>query len=172
MWAASLCDLQSLGNGFLYFFHCMIILSACHLFILSGLMLVRSGQVLVHAFRLSHSFLRPLNSAKQVINFSFNAMVGTEIGDDLLKSCAELFSTNYGIWGEKASTVSWFTKPGQYQLSLDRSSSLIHLPRATGQDVWQKTTSPMCIHPTENCPCNLLLAGHTHWPCICEHLVF
>ena len=42
----------------------------------------------------------------------YSALNGTEVGDDLLNSCAELFSTNYGIWGEKALTVSKFTKPG------------------------------------------------------------
>jgi hypothetical protein len=45
-------------------------------------------------------------------SFCFSALGGTEVGDDLLKNCAELFSSNYGIWGEKALTVSKFTKPG------------------------------------------------------------
>ena len=40
-------------------------------------------------------------------------MLGTDIPDNLLRSCAQLFSTNYGKWGEKAITISRFTKPGQ-----------------------------------------------------------
>ena len=39
-------------------------------------------------------------------------MFGTEISDDLLKSCAQLFSNNYGKWGEKVITISPYTKPG------------------------------------------------------------
>ncbi|OJA17315.1 hypothetical protein AZE42_04137 [Rhizopogon vesiculosus] len=38
---------------------------------------------------------------------------GNEITDDLLKSCASLFNTNYGIWGSTAGTLSQFTKPGE-----------------------------------------------------------
>ena len=44
--------------------------------------------------------------------FIYNVMIGTEISNDLLESCAELFSVNYGIWGEKASTVSKHTTQG------------------------------------------------------------
>ncbi|KAN0111754.1 hypothetical protein V8E52_008134 [Russula decolorans] len=46
-------------------------------------------------------------------SFFYSALDGTEVGDDLLNSCAKLFSTNYGIWDEKAPTISKFTKPGQ-----------------------------------------------------------
>jgi len=35
-------------------------------------------------------------------SFTYNAMSGPAICDDLLASCAQLFSTNYGKWGEKA----------------------------------------------------------------------
>ena len=44
--------------------------------------------------------------------FIYNVMISTEISNDLLESCAELFSMNYGIWGEKASTVSKHTTQG------------------------------------------------------------
>ena len=41
------------------------------------------------------------------------ASYGTEVSDDLLDSCAKLFSTNYGIWGENVPPpLSKFIKPG------------------------------------------------------------
>ncbi|KAG1775130.1 hypothetical protein EV702DRAFT_1120677 [Suillus placidus] len=46
-------------------------------------------------------------------SFTYNVLSGTAISDDLMKSCAQLFSTNYDIWGEKASSISKHTKPGQ-----------------------------------------------------------
>ncbi|KAF8496763.1 hypothetical protein F5888DRAFT_1702354 [Russula emetica] len=47
------------------------------------------------------------------VSLHFCALDGTKVSNDLLDSCAKLFSANYGIWGEKASTISKFTKPGQ-----------------------------------------------------------
>lgn len=32
-------------------------------------------------------------------NLQFSELGGTQITDDLLKECANLFSNNYGIWG-------------------------------------------------------------------------
>jgi len=43
----------------------------------------------------------------------FTAISGNEITDDLLNSCANLFSANYGIWGPGAATISKYTKPGE-----------------------------------------------------------
>ncbi|KAF5376482.1 hypothetical protein D9615_008640 [Tricholomella constricta] len=37
--------------------------------------------------------------------------VGTGISDEVLHSCAILFSSNCGIWGEKANSISPYTKP-------------------------------------------------------------
>lgn len=44
---------------------------------------------------------------------SYKIIVGNEISDDTLKSCADLFSSNYGIWGEQASMISKYTIAGQ-----------------------------------------------------------
>jgi hypothetical protein len=43
----------------------------------------------------------------------FTAISGSEITDDLLNSCANLFNANYGIWGSTAATISKYTRPGQ-----------------------------------------------------------
>ena len=58
------------------------------------------------------SQLLTLPTSPSKTSFIYNVMIGTEISNDLLKSFAELFSTNYGIWGEKASTVSKCTTQG------------------------------------------------------------
>jgi len=34
--------------------------------------------------------------------FLFEATVGTHVSDAVLDSCAQLFSKNYGVWGEHA----------------------------------------------------------------------
>ncbi|KAG2119703.1 uncharacterized protein F5147DRAFT_647600 [Suillus discolor] len=39
--------------------------------------------------------------------------VGNKVSDDTLKSCANLFSSSYSIWGDQASTISKFTKARQ-----------------------------------------------------------
>jgi hypothetical protein len=54
----------------------------------------------------------PLPTSPSKSSFCFTALVGTAVTKDLLNSCAQLFSTNYGVWGEKAATISNFTKPG------------------------------------------------------------
>ena len=46
-------------------------------------------------------------------SYLYSVTIGTDIADDLLKSCADLFSSNYGIWGAKASIISKYTKAGQ-----------------------------------------------------------
>ncbi|KAG2747358.1 hypothetical protein P692DRAFT_20935657 [Suillus brevipes Sb2] len=46
-------------------------------------------------------------------SFFYRITVGSKVSDDTLNSCAELFSSNYGIWGEEASKISRFTKAGQ-----------------------------------------------------------
>ncbi|KAF8812722.1 hypothetical protein BYT27DRAFT_6406453 [Phlegmacium glaucopus] len=46
-------------------------------------------------------------------SFCYAVQAGNAITDDLLESCAKLFSSNYAVWGELASTISKFTKPGQ-----------------------------------------------------------
>jgi hypothetical protein len=46
-------------------------------------------------------------------SFVYRITVGNKVSDDTLKACAELFSSNYGIWGDEASKVSSFTKAGQ-----------------------------------------------------------
>lgn len=53
-----------------------------------------------------------LPSSPSSLLSSFHVTLGTEISDDLLKSCAQLFSNNYGKWGEKAITISPYTKTG------------------------------------------------------------
>ncbi|KIK47488.1 hypothetical protein CY34DRAFT_8883 [Suillus luteus UH-Slu-Lm8-n1] len=44
---------------------------------------------------------------------SYKITVGNEISDDTLKLCADLFSSNYGIWGEQASMISKYTIAGK-----------------------------------------------------------
>ncbi|KAG2064000.1 hypothetical protein BDR04DRAFT_342091 [Suillus decipiens] len=55
--------------------------------------------------------LFPTSSSNTSI--TYNVVSGTAISDDLMESCAQLFSTNYGIWGEEAKNISKYTKPGQ-----------------------------------------------------------
>ncbi|KAG1778111.1 hypothetical protein EV702DRAFT_1179095 [Suillus placidus] len=43
-------------------------------------------------------------------SFFYRITVGSKVSDDTLNLCAELFSSNYGIWGDEASKVSHFTK--------------------------------------------------------------
>jgi len=54
------------------------------------------------------------------LGWSFRVILGTEIQDDTLNTCASLFSNHYGVWGEQAETVSRFTKPG-----MERCCSMI-----------------------------------------------
>ncbi|KAG2141220.1 hypothetical protein DEU56DRAFT_734303 [Suillus clintonianus] len=46
-------------------------------------------------------------------SFSYRIMVGNEISDNTLKACTELFSSNYGIWGEQAAMISKHTVAGK-----------------------------------------------------------
>ncbi|KAG1746958.1 hypothetical protein EDB19DRAFT_1848448 [Suillus lakei] len=59
------------------------------------------------------SVTQPLPTSPSKTSFTYTAMSGTAISDELMRLCAQLFSTNYGIWGEKASSISKYTKSGQ-----------------------------------------------------------
>jgi len=52
-------------------------------------------------------------SGNTASGFAYTLTKGCDITDDLLKSCADLFSANYGVWGAHAGVVSQYTKPGQ-----------------------------------------------------------
>ena len=71
------------------------------------------------------------------ISFTYTAMMGSEISDDLLNLCAQLFSTNYGKWGKNATTISQFTKPGQRLFILNSLPLLNSFVREPSQDGWQ-----------------------------------
>ncbi|KAG2140439.1 hypothetical protein BD769DRAFT_1350019 [Suillus cothurnatus] len=45
---------------------------------------------------------------------SFRITMGNEISDDTLTACTNLFSSNYGVWGQQASTISKHTIPGKH----------------------------------------------------------
>jgi hypothetical protein len=97
-------------------------------------------------------------------SFCYSALIGTAVGDDLINSCAQLFSTNYGIWGEKAATISKFTKPGLcLVLSAQGVAHFSH--RTTRQDDWQKAEKSMPLRPRENRLGDLLQAYTAGWPC-------
>jgi hypothetical protein len=49
-------------------------------------------------------------SSRSLQNYA--ALLGMDIPEDLVDACAELFSTNYGVWGGKAGEFSKYTKPG------------------------------------------------------------
>jgi len=55
----------------------------------------------------------PQQSSLLPVPPTYSAVAGDAISDELLESCAKLFSTNYGVWGEGALAISKFTKPGQ-----------------------------------------------------------
>jgi hypothetical protein len=50
------------------------------------------------------------------VSLCYSALAGddsdSEISDDLIDSCAKLFSTNYGVWSEGALTISKYMRPG------------------------------------------------------------
>ena len=48
-----------------------------------------------------HVFL-PVSPTRSSSVFSFIATHGAEVTEDLLVKCAEVFSANYGIWGDLA----------------------------------------------------------------------
>jgi len=94
-------------------------------------------------------------------SFFFSVTPGSDITDDLLKACADLFSTNYGVWGPSAGAFSKYTKPGQYHSHT--GSSLPYyilctesLHRATRQDEQQQATRPMRLYPRQDRPRDLL----------------
>jgi hypothetical protein len=58
-----------------------------------------------------HSVGLPTSPSK--MSFSYAALVGDEISNNLVQSCADLFSTNDSVWGYLAITTSMFTKPGK-----------------------------------------------------------
>jgi hypothetical protein len=96
-------------------------------------------------------------------SFCYSALIGTAVGDDLLNSCAQLFSTNYGVWGENAATISKFTKPGLcLVLSAQGVARFSH--RTTCQDDWQKAERSMPLRSRENRLGDLLQAYTAGWP--------
>lgn len=73
-------------------------------------------------------------------SLTYEASVGNDISDDLVRSCADLFSTNYGVWGDSALTISKFTKPGRQTIYSQHLSLTTFLSfRAARQNEWQKT---------------------------------
>ena len=56
----------------------------------------------------------PVSPSKN--SLTYQAIEGNYISDELIDSCAELFSSNYGIWGVKAPTISQRTKAGLLSL--------------------------------------------------------
>ena len=57
-----------------------------------------------------HPLILPVSPSKS--SFHYLATIGTEVADDLLQSCAKLFSTNYGVWDEMQQTISPRSLPG------------------------------------------------------------
>ncbi|OAX31111.1 hypothetical protein K503DRAFT_750862 [Rhizopogon vinicolor AM-OR11-026] len=55
------------------------------------------------------------------VTISFTATSGSDITDDLLKTCTNLFNANYGIWGSSAATISKYTRLGQEQVKMSDS---------------------------------------------------
>ncbi|KAG1799575.1 uncharacterized protein BJ212DRAFT_1488293 [Suillus subaureus] len=51
----------------------------------------------------------PCPTSPSKASFSYKMTVGNEVSDDTLKLCTNLFSSNYGIWGDQAATISKFT---------------------------------------------------------------
>ncbi|KAG2048769.1 hypothetical protein BDR06DRAFT_1071019 [Suillus hirtellus] len=61
----------------------------------------------------SHLALLNCPTSPSNASISYKIRVGSEISEDTLKSCADLFSSHYGIWGEQASTISKYTIAAQ-----------------------------------------------------------
>ncbi|OJA07857.1 hypothetical protein AZE42_12723 [Rhizopogon vesiculosus] len=59
------------------------------------------------------AIILPTSPTQSKNSFVYGVTLGNEITDDLLKSWACLFNSNYGIWGSKVGTISKFTKPGE-----------------------------------------------------------
>jgi hypothetical protein len=58
----------------------------------------------------SKTISRPVSPSKT--SLTYQAIEGTTISNELIDSCAKLFSANYSVWGVKASTISQYTKTG------------------------------------------------------------
>lgn len=56
----------------------------------------------------------PCPTSPSKASFSYKMTLGSEVSDDTLKLCANLFSSNYGIWGDQAAIISKFTVAGQW----------------------------------------------------------
>ncbi|KAG1885931.1 uncharacterized protein F5891DRAFT_968999 [Suillus fuscotomentosus] len=69
----------------------------------------------------------PSPTSPSKASFSYKMTVGSEVSDDTLKLCADLFSSNYGIWGDQAATISKFTKKVKMTGARLRSQCLSHL---------------------------------------------
>ena len=41
---------------------------------------------------------------------------GSDVTQEQLKACADLFSKNYGVWGKTAQSISPFLKEGQQNI--------------------------------------------------------
>ncbi|KAG1868786.1 hypothetical protein C8R48DRAFT_771555 [Suillus tomentosus] len=61
----------------------------------------------------SHLALLNCPTSPSNTSISYKIRVGSEISEDTLKSCADLFSSHYGIWGDQASTISKYTIAGK-----------------------------------------------------------
>ncbi|KAG1882072.1 hypothetical protein F4604DRAFT_1577611 [Suillus subluteus] len=72
----------------------------------------------------------PCPTSPSKASFSYKMTLGSEVSDDTLKLCANLFSSNYGIWGDQAATISKFTVAGQ----------------ETGQNDWCQTMIPVFVY--------------------------
>ncbi|KAG1789109.1 hypothetical protein EV424DRAFT_1624709 [Suillus variegatus] len=55
----------------------------------------------------------PCPTSPSKASFSYKMTLGSEVSDDTLKLCANLFSSNYGIWGDQAAIISKFTVAGK-----------------------------------------------------------
>ncbi|KAF8894773.1 hypothetical protein BD779DRAFT_1502832 [Infundibulicybe gibba] len=86
----------------------------------------------------------------------YTAFLGTEISDALANSCAELFSANYGVWGEGADSVSRFTKPGQRVKATGQRLRSQYISNPT------RTVLVTCFHHTE--PVGHVLATTWDYP--------
>ncbi|KAG1847646.1 hypothetical protein DFJ58DRAFT_663154 [Suillus subalutaceus] len=72
----------------------------------------------------------PCPTSPSKASFSYKMTLGSKVSDNTLKLCANMFSSNYGIWGNQAATISKFTVAGK-QVKMNgarlRSQCLSHL---------------------------------------------
>lgn len=57
----------------------------------------------------SHLALLNCPTSASNASISYKIRVSSEISEDTLKLCADLFSSHYSIWGDQASTISKYT---------------------------------------------------------------